>query len=170
VTETGLTWSGKIEKATFRVYVKGFEEYLLNRPLMEGMTAEEISKTKEQFPVWSPTIFRLIEPHGWKKDEKGFIELEYENYVPSQNLMFHYYILSMPQNRYDTIRLIHNLGKEGFARSDYQDLLDIFRAYNGEATDNPRIKKFLENQKWFGEEPFQKIPDEVFKTLKEKMG
>jgi len=170
VTETGLSWSGKIEKATFRVYVKGFEEYLLNRPLMEGMAAEDISETREKFPVWSPTIFRLIEPDDWKKDEKGFIELVYENYAPAQNLMFHYYILSMPQNRDDTISLIQHLGKVGFAQSDYQDLLDIFRAYNGENTDNQRIRKFLENQKWFGEEPIQKIPDAVFTVIREKMG
>lgn len=166
ITETGRSWSGTIEKATFKVYIRGFEEYLKQRSMTEEMDAEEGQKDQKKFPVLSPTIFRITEPSKWKYSDNGFLELTLNDYEPDENILFHYYILSIPQTVDDANRLITILSHKGFSAEDYQDLIDIFNEFNGVKTDNKRIRVFLENQVWYGKEPLQKIPDKVLDTIK----
>lgn len=166
VTETGKSWSGPIKKATFKVYIEGFEKYIYNRPLMEGINDKEKTKTQEKFPVWKPTIFRFTDIEDWKKNDKGFLELSYENYKADKNIIFYYYILSFPQTIDDVKRLIAKLSKKGFSDEDYRDLVDIFKEYNGIKTKNKRIHRFLKNQKWYGKKVQQLIPEEVLNSIK----
>ena len=167
VTETGKSWSGPIEKASFRVYVKGFEDYIFNRPFMEGMNKNDREKSFEKDPVWEPLVFRIVEPDNWDESDKGVLKLTVINYKFEKNLMFYYYITSFPKTKEDAERLISTLSK-GFTKEDYDDLRDIFMEYNGKKTNNKRIDKFLINQKWYGLKIQNPIPDEVFKIIEIK--
>lgn len=170
VTETGQSWSGPIRNAEFKVYTEGFEEYLLNRPFMEGMNEEEKNKSFERYPVFNPIFFKLTEPVKWHEDDQGFIKLSYENYEADKNLMFYYYLLFFPQDIDDVKRLIIYLFKIDFENDDYEDLRDIFLEFNGKKTSNKRIKKFLENQIWFKEEKQILIPTDVIEFIEDKIG
>ncbi len=166
VTETGNSWSGSIGKATFKVYIRGFEEYIAQRPMNEGMDEKTLQKAQKKFPVWNPTVLKITKPNKWKIDDDGFLKLEYKNYEPEDNILFKYYILSFPQTVDDTKRLISRLSKNGFSVEDYQDLKDILTEFNGTKTNNKRIVAFLENQVWYGKKPLKKIPEKLIETIK----
>ncbi len=161
VTETGKSWAGNIEKATFKVYIEGFEDYITNRPLFEGVTNKGLAKAKKKYPVWEPTILRIVEPDGWQSGEKGFLIRTFENYQAESNIMFYYYLLSLPKTKNDAKDLISHLTKGDFSNEDIQDLSDILREFNGEKTNNTRIEAFLKNQKWYEKEKVEKIPAEI---------
>lgn len=162
VTETGKSWSGTIDEAKFRVYTKGFDDYLLNRPAVEGITEEEKKDYLKKLTAWNPTVCRIIEPEGWKMSDKGFYELQIKNYKAEKNLSFMYYLLVIPQNVEDARRLIK---KANLNSSQCKDLADIVREFNGEKTGNKNIKKFLSNQVWYGVKPLRKIPKEVISYI-----
>jgi len=168
VTKTGRSWSGPIKKARFRVYVRGFEDYIRQRPFVEEVDAKERAKARERFPVWVPMVLRTTSAGDWKMGDKGFLELSYENYEPAENLLFLYYFLSFPRTADDARRLMEKLSPEGMSAEDRQDLADIFREFNGTKTGNRRIAKFLENQVWFGKKPQEKIPDSVLEAIQKK--
>ena len=165
VTETAKSWAGQVEKATFQVYLEGFESYIYRRPLMEGLNAAKKEKTIEKFPVWRPVIFRVMEPKGWKKDDNGFWELSYDGYEGENSILFYYYILTLPRTVEDVNRLMSRLSRNGFSNEDREDLRDILREYNGVKTENKRIRKFLKNQVWYGKEVQQLIPDQVLDAI-----
>jgi len=162
VTETGQSWSGPIGEATFRIYTKGFDDYILNRPATEGASEKDRAEYLKQMPVWRPVVCRIMEPAGWKKTEQGFWEQKIKDYKADENLMFQYFILSIPQTHEDARRLIklHSLDASG-----RKDLADIMREFNGTKTKNLRIKKFLANQIWHGQTPLRKIPAEVINAV-----
>lgn len=166
VTETGKSWAGSIEKASFKVYVKGFEEYISSRPLLEGVVGEKLFKTKQKFPVWEPINLRIIEPDQWETDDKGFLIKTFEDYKADKNITFYYYILSLPKTASDAESLVTHLEKNQFSsEEDIQDLTDILREFNGEKTNNKRIKPFLKNQRWYGKKKLEKIPTEIIKYI-----
>ncbi|MBU1053589.1 MAG: hypothetical protein KKC46_07145 [Proteobacteria bacterium] len=165
VTETGKSWYGPIEKASFRVYLKGFEKYIFNRPFAEGISSKNKEKILKRYSVWEPLVFRDTEPDVWEKDDKGYITLLFNNYKPEKDLIFSYYILFFPKTKDDLERLISRLSYDSFTKEDYEDLRDIFIEYNGEKTNNERIHEFLINQKWYGKKIQNPIPGEVLNTI-----
>jgi len=178
VTETAKSWAGPVGKANFKVYIKGFDEYINRRPLYEDLTLDEfIRQDRRNFPVYNPLIFRMTEPTKWQTDKQGFLTLTYKDYKADENLMFYYYILPFPRNIADVERLMKNLTKSYnlkikdiiFTKADYEDLRDIFLEFNGKKTGNKRIQKFVENQKWYGQEKQMLIPAEVIKFIDDKI-
>ncbi len=167
VTETGQSWSGPIDEATFRVYTKGFDDYLLDRPAMEGVTDEERDEYLEEMPIWRPVVCRIMEPAGWKMTEKGYWELRFENYQAEENLVFQYFILPIPQTVEDARRM---LDKGGLDVNRRKDLADIIREFNGTKTQNKRINKFIFSQVWHGRTPLRKIPEKVISAIETNGG
>lgn len=169
VTETGKSWAGTIEKATFRVYLEEVEKNILNRPYMKGKTGPRNPVTgKEKTPIPStPVVFRHIEPDGWVKDDEGFLTLELENYEPNQNFLFGYsFMFAFQRTLGETRRIVPALlTKKSWTGEDYWDYVDILKEYNGVKTGNKRIQPFLKNQRWYGKEKIQYVPHKVIWTL-----
>ncbi len=162
VTETGQSWSGAIAEATFRIYTKGFDEYITERPAIEGVSEKERDRYLKQTPIWRPVACRIMEPSGWKMKEQGLWERKITNYQADENLVFQYFILSIPQTLEDARRFID---LHGLDQNEQKDLADIMREFNGTKTNNERIKKFLSRQIWHGHSPLKMIPEEVINTI-----
>ncbi|MDJ0523650.1 MAG: hypothetical protein QNJ90_16390 [Planctomycetota bacterium] len=168
VTKTGKSWAGPIQRARFRVYVKGFEQYIRQRPLIEGGSDEDRAMAKTRFPVWVPLPLRITSSGDWRPDGSGFLEMTQENYEPEENFRFAYYFLSFPRTVEAARRLMQKLSPKGLSAEDRQDLADILREFNGTKTGNKRIAKFLANQVWYGKKPQQTVPDAVLKAIQAK--
>ena len=165
VTLTGNSWSGKIEKASFQVYTEGFEEYLKQRPIVEGLKGNDLEQAKKRFPVLHPVVVRKFSASGWKANGKGFLTLEFKDYTPKENLTFLYYLVSFPKNLNDAQSLAKQFKEKQFKQEDLQDLIDILKEYNGEKSKNERIQNFIKNQVWYSEETIDKIPLEIITYL-----
>lgn len=167
VTETGKSWKGAIQKATFRVFVKGFEAYLKNRGFAEYSDEAQRQEMEKMAFVKKPVIYRRIMPTSWKEDGNGFIQWEYTNYRADQPIVFVYYFLNIPQNKSDTERLIGMLFQNKPTKEDIEDFEAIVRAYYGEPTRNQRVKSFLEDQIWYPQKDKREIPQEVLEVFKQ---
>lgn len=168
VTRTGRSWSGTINRATFRVFVKGFEEYIRQRPLVETPgEAEAEAAVRERFPTRIPTVLRTTTPDDWKADADGFLTRTVENYEPDEGLTFSYYLLGFPRGRDDLERLMRHLWSEGPSAEDRQDLADIFREFNGTRTGNQRIQKLVQNQTWYWTKHPERVPEDVIVAVAE---
>ena len=165
VTKTGKSWSGKIEDAGFRVYVRGFEDYLERRPFGDETGPGTRAKSRGRFPVRVPMVVRTLSPAGWTSKDDGFLERSHRNYEPTENFLFRYYIIPFPRTPGEVKRMIPILSPKGMTAEDRQDLADIFREFNGKKTGNPRIAKFVRNQVWFGKARRHKIPESVLKAI-----
>lgn len=169
VTETGKSWAGTIEKATFRVYLEEVEKSILNRPFMKSKKGPRNPVTRKEEPSIpsSPVVFRYIEPDDWVKDDEGFFTLELENYEPKQNFLFGYsFLFSFQRTLGETCQIIPALLMKNFwTGEDYWDYVDILKEYNGIKTGNKRIQPFLKNQRWYGKEKIQYVPHKVIWTL-----
>ena len=103
VTETGKSWAGKIEKATFRIVPFFFEKYLTKRRAFED---EDGAKDPRIEMLMSAPMVRGWSPEydKWKlvKDKQGrdlYLELVYEPFEPkskADNLAFFYLFPAMP--------------------------------------------------------------------------
>jgi len=162
ITVTGQSWSGAIGEATFRIYTKGFDEYISERHATEGASEKDRTEYLKQMPVWRPVVYRIMEPSGWKMTEQGFWERKIKDYKADENLLFQYFILQIPQTVEDARRLIdlHSLDASG-----RKDLADIMREFNGTKTNNERLRKFLSRQVWHGQRPLTKISEEVINAV-----
>jgi len=123
VTETGKSWAGKIEKATFRIVPFDFEKYLAQRGAFEGERAEskrgkdvqiDIFATVPVVRSWSPSYDK------WKlvKDKWGrelYLELVYAPFEPKgkeDSLTFWYIFPCIPTTAEQFDRLLAKVKEE----------------------------------------------------------
>lgn len=163
VTKTGNSWSGPIEKAVFRVYLKELDAYFRNRPLRKNKIQKRFSWEKRETENYllpsNPASFWYIEPEGWAMHDDGFMTMELENYQPTENLMFCCVLLLGFQRSLDSV--LPSLLKKDWNGEDYLDFADILKEYNGITTNNSRIHSFIKNQMWYGKEKIQYVANEV---------
>lgn len=123
VTETGKSWAGKIEKATFRIIPFDFEKYLAKRGAFEGERAEskrgkdvqiDIFATAPLIRNWTPSYDK------WKlvKDKRGrelYLELVYAPFEPKgkeDGLNFWYLFPGIPTTAEQFDRLLAKVKEE----------------------------------------------------------
>ena len=171
LTETGKSWQGTIDRATFRVHIAGFEEYLRQRGMFEESKlrreerqARKKSGKKAVLLLKHPTMFRSVEPSGWKAVD-GYLEWKHVNYTAGTPITFRYDLLYLPRTRSDTVLLVDRLFGDSPDPSDIEDLESIVRAYYGEPIENARVKSFLNNQSWYLRKSKGTPPAEVLKQL-----
>ncbi len=93
VTETGKSWAGPIEHATFCVETAGLEYCLKHRPMRDfdlpnPKTAQEQWEYATTIPMIGGAFYQSIEPDGGKFDAKtGTTTWEYRNYKPGEPLI-----------------------------------------------------------------------------------
>ena len=113
VTETGKSWAGKIEKATFRINPFDFEKYLAERGVFEGIRSGtdkgmrskkdkllEFLKNAPMTRNWSPEYkkWKLIKD---KRNRDLHLELVYEPFEPKgkeDDLKLFYIFPTIPVN------------------------------------------------------------------------
>ena len=105
ITETGKSWAGKIEKATFRIAPFDFEKYLTERGAFEGKKLNS-SQNIQSNMINSASMIRCWQPkyEQWSlvKDKQGrnlYLELVYTPFEPKSNaddLVFSYLFPCIP--------------------------------------------------------------------------
>lgn len=165
VTITGASWAGTIQKASFTVEARRFDDYITHRPFLETNDPAEKARNLRRIPVEYPTIFRLYSPAGWQTDADGNHRLSFTDYVPAENLLFRYYLFLFPRTVAELEKTLPRLKRDPWSSEDYTDLRDILREYNGEKTGNLRLTEFLENQIWHGRPVQNPVPAPVIQHL-----
>jgi len=99
VTTTGKSWTGKIEVATFRIHLGGFEDYLVQRGAFEALPMDP---NHENDRIEFPTLVRDVQPADWteirdNKMDRTLVK-EYSNFEPEQDIMISYLFCSIPTN------------------------------------------------------------------------
>ena len=171
VTETGQSWAGPIEKATFRVSNNTFEYFLRKCPDYIGGNPADIP-ADEQIPEAAQyslfglklgTVYRRISPEGWKpayipeippgapkpEYEPDGIAWKFENYKPGTPLTFTYFLTGFPENAADCDPWVkRTLGKTS-TKADVLELREIAAAFFGVAPQTASVKFFVEQQVWY---------------------
>ncbi len=117
VTTTGNSWAGDIEKATFRVHLGEFEEYLKKRGAMEELPTDPYFEKKKKRPAFA-SLIRDVQPAGWKqKEHKRYgptIEWEYKKFKPKQELSVLYLFSVLPKtvSEYEKLRAYQKVRSE----------------------------------------------------------
>jgi hypothetical protein len=145
VTRTGRSWAGKVEKATFRVALEGYEAHVRRRGFFEG----EPEKGMEEFPR-RPRVFRRIEPAGWREEEHC-ITWEFHGEVPEGPLRVAFFVTLIPGAPEDVPAFVKALLGEKPAAEDLADLKEILLATCGVAPKTPRVRDFVSRQVWYEE-------------------
>ncbi|HEX4125434.1 MAG TPA: hypothetical protein VHY37_11955 [Tepidisphaeraceae bacterium] len=155
-TETGSTWSGNVEKATFTVITDPFEKYLNYR----GSTEENVSElpadqqktVRDFFPVEHEWWYRAVTPAGWKAVDDG-IQWQYKNYKPRDPLTITYYQMEYPTLASDVdpwvdaiLRTIPDKSKQP---GELAIVKQILLATYGQAPTDADAKAFCEDQIWY---------------------
>lgn len=176
VTKTGKSWAGKIEKAHFKVYVDGFEDYLNRRGLMEMSNEYKKSKgirkkfnskrdneetedsEKYLFSKDSYFIYRDIKPEHWIYKD-GYVEWKFNNYSPEDTITFAYYFILGSTNNIQRVKsFIKTLWNDKPLKEDLLDLKEILMAYMGIPPKTKRVEEYVFNQIWY--QPERKISEE----------
>ncbi len=169
ITETGSSWAGPIEKATFRVEAGSFEWFLDRRPTENAIemalfaaqfAAQPKAKPDPELmkkmmggpPETSLSVaaYRDVSPDGWKQDsEHGAITWEFRNFRPGPPLRLRYYSVLFPRDTKscdEWVRLV--LGAKP-AKADLLELREITAAFYGIAPQSESAKKFAVQQIWY---------------------
>jgi hypothetical protein len=157
VTETGTSWAGPIEKATFRIETAGLESCLEQRPLFPPdfeppEPQADAPDWQEPFtvPVRTGPVYRVILPDGGKYDaDKGMMTWEYTNYKPGNVISCVYYVVALPRKANDCDYWVrHVLGRRP-TKADLKEMREIAAAYYGIAPQSDSAKEFVERQIWY---------------------
>jgi hypothetical protein len=155
VTSTGSSWSGNVEKAVFTVYLDRFERYLDLRGITEENSASKNSDDSQgmtSFPVRKPWWFRQVSPSGWIRVEGG-IQWQFRNYKPQDPITVAYYMTQLPKSAAEVRpfveRFLKGLGQNESAQVELRNLREFILASYGKEPDDPRIRAFASEQKWY---------------------
>ncbi len=154
VTETGKSWAGIIEHATFRVET-GLEECLRERPALRSEPPEPQPDQPDwsqpfTIPMKAGAVYHNVSPDGGKYDsDHGTITWEYRNCKPAEPLRFIYYVVAIPRTAADCETWVrHVLGRKP-NKTDVAELREIAAAFYGLAPKSASAKKFVEQQIWY---------------------
>jgi hypothetical protein len=155
VTRTGRSWAGKVEKATFKVALPGFEAYVRERGFFEDEESKRMAALPER-----PRVFRRIEPSGWREEEH-LIKWEFEGEVPEGPLAVAFYVTVLPTVPGDVPAFVKTVLGEKPSAEDLADLREIVLATYGVAPATARVREFVSRQVWYEERKDAKLsPDE----------
>lgn len=175
VTETGKSWSGKIESANFKIHIDDFEKYLHERGAFEDGKTIPFSR-----------LLRYISPDNWHektgKKNSRTITWQYKDFEPGPEIRITYMFCMIPNNLDDCKKIISfckkrylkqkNRMKLGNGRKMPEwndkmekDIADIFLEYYGIKTNNRDIESFLSRQRWYPGNEKREIPADLKEYL-----
>jgi hypothetical protein len=164
ITETGKSWAGPIESATFRVETRELEDCLKRRPLMEAEASEPRPAPVEEqterladgserpyastFPNKAWAVYQVVLPDGGMR-EGGTTTWKYRPYKAGKPLDFCYWSVPFPRAAADCDSwLQHVLGPKP-SKSDLAELREIMAAFYGIVPQSASAKKFVGQQIWY---------------------
>lgn len=165
VTETGKSWAGKIEKATFRIIPFDFEEYLTRRGAFEETPEKKKSETDIQLALlktapmvrkWSPEY----EKWNLVKDKRGrnlHLELVYAPFDPGDvggTLNFFYVFPGIPTTAEQFELLLAKVRKEMEAEYARRDEMLQFWADAKKNKTHPEKQIQMATAHWQGVVPY----------------
>jgi hypothetical protein len=157
VTETGKSWSGPINKASFRIDFADLESCLEQRQLFPPGT--ELPEPKNDgsdwpesvtLPVKNGPLYKTILPDGGQNNiDDWSITWEYNNYKPGNEIVCIFYVLPLPRTADDCDFWVrHVLGKNP-AKPDLEEMREIVAAFYGIIPQSKSAKEFAERQIWY---------------------
>jgi hypothetical protein len=147
VTRTGRSWAGRVEKATFRVAIEGFETYVRGRGFFEGEPPK-----RAPLPRTTPWVARRIEPAGWRTDGRCIV-WEFEGEVPEGPLSVAFYVTLLPTRPEDVATFVQAILGDKPEAEDLADMKEILLATFGVPAKTPRVRDFVSRQVWCDERP-----------------
>jgi hypothetical protein len=151
-TETGSSWSGNVETATFTVITQPFEEYLHYRGLNEIDSPEQRKATAEHFPVQHVWVFRDIRPSGWQPVEQG-IQWQYKDFKPKDPVTVAYFLMQFPQDRSDVDSwvdaILRTIPDRRQQAGELAMVRQILLATYGQEPSDQAARSFVETQIWY---------------------
>ena len=144
VTETGKSWFGRIDSASFRIDAKDLEHDLTRNGIYLGPVGPETRQLASLFQ----TLYCDVSPSGWK-ERNGVLVWEYANYSPGEPIRVRYFPSSIPSSRAHCKAVVSWALGETPSNEDLRDFREIVAAYYGELPQTERVKAFVENQWWF---------------------
>lgn len=179
VTETGKSWHGNIEKATFTIHVGEYEKYLEKRGPYE-IDEDYVHYQKVQSMAPFSALYRRITPAGWseqREKNKRTVVYRFTDFKPEMEINIQYSFLLIPKNLNDyrkTVSIIkENYNKSRVMRKTKipaewnaeaeKNIADVILEYYGINTSNAAIKPFLDRQIWYPVD----APREINAELKE---
>ena len=139
VTETGSSWAGPIEKATFRVQTDGLAFCLAQRAVLRAGDA-----------MRKGVVYQKFSPEGGKYDPKtGTTTWEYKNYKPGKLFRFTYCALPLPTNVADCDGWVRIYAGDEPTKTIVQEMREVVAAFYGIAPHTKSVKEFVERQVWY---------------------
>jgi hypothetical protein len=155
VTETGKSWAGPVERATFQVETGRLAECIKRRPLLPFDPPDPKPDREEweydaHFPLKAGAFYQHIEPDGGKYDAKtGVTTWEYRPYRPGAPFALEYFMLAIPPTAADCDCWVRQLLGKKPSKTDLAELREIAAAFYGIAPQSASAKKFVEQQIWY---------------------
>lgn len=176
ITETGQSWAGPIESATFRFNNKNsFEDCLrtASKRLDDEMAAATEAPIGEELPGMGDlgfvvgmklgTLYPYIRPTGWKSADQSApvaddasalrepdsIVWHFENYKPGTPLEFKYYFVSLPETVADCDRWVQCVLGKNPPQTNILELREILAAFFGVAPHTTVVKDLAAQQVWY---------------------
>jgi hypothetical protein len=166
VTETGKSWAGDIERATFRVEMAQWEQCLARRPFaaVDGIMSSRDDTEEDEYDMlpddvprhfssmfhakaWA--VFRHIEPNEGKREDDGAMTWTYQPYEAGKSFGFYYWSLPLPSKADDCDEWVkHVLGSKP-SKSNLAELREIMAGFYGVTPQSTFAKGFLEQQNWY---------------------
>jgi hypothetical protein len=151
-TETGSSWAGNVEKATFKVITAPFEAYLRYRGLFEIDSPEMAAMLAKRFPVRHVWVYRDVTPIGSQPTEDG-IKWQYADFKPKDPITIYYWLMQFPQQTSDVdlwvdaiLKAIPNPQQQPAELAIVRQIL--LATYGQEPSDEAALG-FAKNQIWY---------------------
>ncbi|HEV2970509.1 MAG TPA: hypothetical protein VGY55_11005 [Pirellulales bacterium] len=155
-TETGSSWAGSVEKATFKVVTAPFEKYLEHRGLLErkldDLPADEREIMKMNYPVHYVWSFRDVQPTGWQPVEGG-VKWEYKDYKPKDAITIRYFLMQFPRQHSEVDpwvdAILRNIPDPHQQAGELAVAKQILMATYGQEPTDEAARAFAEDQIWY---------------------
>ena len=179
VTETGQSWAGSIEKASFRVNNSLFEYSLRKMPEFVGGNPDDLppgvdipddpaltdhmARTGYVWGMKLGTVYPDFAPAGWKpsRNVSGLVppvnqELipsdivwQFENHKPGLPLSIAYYQLAFPQKPAECDRWVQQVLGKTATKAEILELREIVACFYGVPPQTGSARRFVEQQIWY---------------------
>lgn len=173
ITETGQSWAGSIEHATFRVRNTGFEHSLRKLPEYVGANPADLPAGVELpeealmdgfvFGLKLGTVWPKILPAGWKASyipeispgepkpshEPDGIQWHFQDYKPGPRLEFTYYLVGFPATAADCGPWVRCVLGNTRNKADVLELREITAAFFGVPPQTAAVQRLAEQQVWY---------------------
>jgi hypothetical protein len=141
-TDTGNSWAGSIEKATFRIHTAGLAYWMNRRSdyILAGVDCcIDVGLTHlEQ------------SPGDWNYDaESGFMTWKVRDYKPGEPIRFIWYGTALPAEADECETIVRQLLGEHPPEAEVLELSEIVAAFYGIAPQTVAVKEFVERQVWY---------------------